>query len=880
MTSIKSFIYYDINRQMLKFLIFGLILFLGFMIVIPDAFAQLISVDFDGDGVKNANDICPLEFDMQLDLDSDGLGDACDFDVNNDGIYEKPFFTTLQSTNPNDAFVTLASNPTGNEFVFGLNVFAFMDVDSGFSIGDSHGRFSSLETTPASNIRTTYSDLELIFQDFTGGDASTRTFTEVYADNDANSIASIHLSDSTVLATATDLVFYVITDLDSSSPDYLQATGFGTAKLTGPLGSAFYNEVIADSPSGQLNFIISQYDAVDSEGTFEADVVFYIPTNTCQSGYELTNNICVPITCPVGEELVNGICVPITCPVGEELVNGICVPITCPVGEELVNGICVPITCPVGEELVDGVCVDTVCGFQERMVNDQCIHFACEMNEYPAGGQCLAVEFESYESGDILVLGGLGYPNTYLFSVNPDTGDRKVITNFDNPVQGVTITPHTLASSSDGTAWVSTMDSELYRVDPNNGQRTFVGTIMNHPNPSQYIVNDMAWFENDGVISAIGSLGGSVGLIDTTTGITEVKSSFINPDNNGNFGNPTRITVSQANSIFVLVHQAGISSNPWFADVLVSVDETGQREVITDFADADFGPVIPGMFPSEISYGDSHNILVAMENTIRGFDSLRALVSVDINTGQREIINDFRDESLGYLVRSPSDVKQYDSERIFVMEALSATGGSNLIQIDVDTQQRTILSDFHDAAQGPTGRSDKLDFYQDFPIISSGSSGNSNVCVLIENSYYNTIVISGKLYFYQSVGCVQFIPQTLPNPILPKQIEIPEEKIFCPNDETVIGKCSAVDLCGVGIQCPEIRHIYPLIDSSAIFIVDSWLDGSITTEQYVQKMNTFVNGCDFLPSNCDVDDTPIELFVSLAVLIFLIGFAIYRAFRT
>ena len=67
---------------------------LALCVVIPVSLAQI--ADSDGDGVRDSADNCievangPLDPDaggnVQLDTDQDGYGNACDCDLNNDGI--------------------------------------------------------------------------------------------------------------------------------------------------------------------------------------------------------------------------------------------------------------------------------------------------------------------------------------------------------------------------------------------------------------------------------------------------------------------------------------------------------------------------------------------------------------------------------------------------------------------------------------------------------------------------------------------------------------------------------------------------------------------------------------------------------------------------
>jgi hypothetical protein len=108
--------------------------------------------------------------------------------------------------------------------------------------------------------------------------------------------------------------------------------------------------------------------------------------------------------------------------------------------------------------------------------------------------------------------------------------------------------------------------------------------------------------------------------------------------------------------------------------------------------------------PLPESYGQlsSGDILVADE--FAGTGGVGALFKVDPSTGARTIFSDFGDPTQGPTGIDPSDVAVEASGTILVIDESAGTGGlGTLFRIDPVTGVRTILSNFGDIAQGPTG---------------------------------------------------------------------------------------------------------------------------------------------------------------------------------
>jgi len=128
---------------------------------------------------------------------------------------------------------------------------------------------------------------------------------------------------------------------------------------------------------------------------------------------------------------------------------------------------------------------------------------------------------------------------------------------------------------------------------------------------------------------------------------------------------------------------------------------TGARQTLSDFNDPSKGPV---GFAYQMTAGLSPNeLLVSAEYKPDGYSPMRgALLSVNLLTGMRVIVRDFggfskNGTSYPY---SPSGVTRDLSGRILVVVG---TDLQRLYRLDPTTDTLTLLSDFGDPSQGPVG---------------------------------------------------------------------------------------------------------------------------------------------------------------------------------
>ena len=235
-----------------------------------------------------------------------------------------------------------------------------------------------------------------------------------------------------------------------------------------------------------------------------------------------------------------------------------------------------------------------------------------------------------------------------LFQVDPTTGERVVLSDFNSPDQGpVGVQPFNVVVETTGTILV--LDNEaagtrglLFRVDPSTGQRA---VLSDFSNPNQ------------------GPLGiRPVGIaLETTGAILVTDRSGIGP-----FGTLMRV-------------------NP----------VTGQRTVLSDFSDPNDGPL--GAFPVGLAVEASGSIIVS---DIRAGTGLGLLFRVDPSTGQRTVVSDFNDPNQGELGANATGVTAERSGTILISDGAARISGL-LFRVDPTTGQRIVLSDFGNPDQGP-----------------------------------------------------------------------------------------------------------------------------------------------------------------------------------
>jgi hypothetical protein len=183
-----------------------------------------------------------------------------------------------------------------------------------------------------------------------------------------------------------------------------------------------------------------------------------------------------------------------------------------------------------------------------------------------------------------------------VFRVNPDTGERSVLSsNTAQPDDDEFATAEGVAIAPDRTIYVADSDAYdgdggVFRVNPDTGQRTMisnndsptVGTVPDYQTPVAIAIDD----DGDLLVAERMSEGddeGAVIRVDPDTGTRSLISSNDAPvqDDDDLFANPAGIVVAPDDDIFV---SRGVFSSPGFGAIQRVDPVTGERSLFSSFA--------------------------------------------------------------------------------------------------------------------------------------------------------------------------------------------------------------------------------------------------------------------------------------------------------
>jgi hypothetical protein len=328
-----------------------------------------------------------------------------------------------------------------------------------------------------------------------------------------------------------------------------------------------------------------------------------------------------------------------------------------------------------------------------------------------------------------------------LLSVDSN-GKRTVVSDFGNPKQGPISSGHLNAVSwvpsgllgSDRTLLAldpfggTNQDGALFAVDPSTGQRRILSDF---GNPKQGlplgvtprgIVASPGLFGLDTAIYVVDNNAGTGGhglltKIDPKTGNRSVLSDFGNSAQGQLGNNPASIAIAppgmfgESPMLVVLDTSSGTSR----AGVLFLVDLSGNRTAFSDLGSLDQGPV-RGVAPQRVAVfpggqGQAAAIYVT-DNSVGngwassgGFSSGGGLFRIDPSSGNRTLLSAFDNPAKGP-GDDPTEIMATESGDVLVSDDfIDDVGAQNptpdLLLVNHINGKRTVLSNCSDTALGP-----------------------------------------------------------------------------------------------------------------------------------------------------------------------------------
>lgn len=287
-------------------------------------------------------------------------------------------------------------------------------------------------------------------------------------------------------------------------------------------------------------------------------------------------------------------------------------------------------------------------------------------------------------TGNLLVVDGstphTTLTNGKLFSVDPATGFRTVISDFNNPTQGPLIHNPT-DMTLDNTGKILLLENiaftpgRLYYVDPNTGVRTLLSDFAN---PSQGTIGygpDSIVVSPTGAIYVSDGTAAKIFNVNPITGFRTVVSDFANPSQGVSPVGIQSITLDSSGNLIAGDMDGGTSGGGGVYAVNVI---TGYRTLVSDLGNPSQGPV--GRTVYGLTTDASGNVIVSdSEFTL---PTTGAIFKVSPTTGFRTIISDFSNLSQGSTGRNPLNISVYlpsptDSSPPVITPTITGTLGNN-----------------------------------------------------------------------------------------------------------------------------------------------------------------------------------------------------------
>jgi hypothetical protein len=335
------------------------------------------------------------------------------------------------------------------------------------------------------------------------------------------------------------------------------------------------------------------------------------------------------------------------------------------------------------------------------------------------GGLLLVVSPAQAEvkAGDILVVDPNAGTNRSgaLFLVNPTTGQRTVLSDFGNPAQGSLGSGDLsgVAVMRAGKIFVSALFSgssgaggALFGVDPDTGNRTVLSDF-GQGNIHGVLAYGLAVNAKGKVIANLDRSApplfqpdSALVRINPKTDARVLVSELLNPAQGLAFSGFIQ-DLALEHSGKILIATENVEQLPEKAALFRVNPVTGRRIILSDFTNPGQGADVVdlGAATGCLAVESSRQILVASG----GFRHL--LLRVDPKTGQRTVLSDFDNPAQGILGASLNGVAVETSGDIVVGvgdAAIGSLASTLLFRVMPKTGLRALLSDSGNPAQGPS----------------------------------------------------------------------------------------------------------------------------------------------------------------------------------